>query len=163
MDVDRLGVDKPWQGDQQTTLADRPELHPVRFNTAVMFDSDSVFHGIDRVGERDTPIPPLRPGMKLNPLGNGTWNVTDDGTELARYDWSELRFSVSWKGYAFRDEDERRTWRESTADLTTHDILAMLTADLQLRGLIGDQVPERRELAILMITEYVRFPETKAA
>jgi hypothetical protein len=138
-----------------------PEAPPValaaRWNTAIVVDTDSIFHGVDLVVS-DRPLPPLRPGMHLEFAGAGRWRVVADGTEVAAYRWDELRFSVSWKAYCFRDEAERRAWREHRDDLELGQIMHRLTDDLRARGRIQGAPPEPTSLALLLMDEYVRFP-----
>jgi hypothetical protein len=140
-----------------------PRTLGVKHNSAVLLDTDSVFHGVDRVSETQTPIPALRPGMRLTYEENGTWRAGPDGEALARYRWGELRFSVSWKAYCYADEAEERCVRERSDDLTREAAVERLVQDLRERGRLGDTLPERRELALLIIDEYVQFPPTRAA
>jgi hypothetical protein len=135
---------------------------PVRHNTAVLLDTDSVFHGVDRVTEGPTPIPALVPGMRLTWEGD-RWRVGADGEALARYTWGEVRFSVSWKAYCYADEAERRLVREHADDLTRARAVEMLVDDLRRRGRLNEALPDRRTLALLMIEEYIRFPEPRPA
>lgn len=132
--------------------------HSVRFNTAIIADTDSVFHGVDRVAETDTPMPPFRPGMRVHPEGGGLWVVRDGQEEIARYHWDEMRFSISWKAYCFRDEHERARWRTHEQDLRLDDALNRLCADLEKRGRLEGPRPDNRELAELLVDEYTRFP-----
>jgi len=81
-----------------------------------------------------------------------------DGSELARYRWDELRFSVSWKAYCFADEDERVAWREHADDLTVDLILDRLVDDLVARGRAEPDVARDDALGQLLIDEYIRFP-----
>jgi hypothetical protein len=136
---------------------------PVRFNTAIVTDTDSVFHGVDRVHETALPIPPLRPGMKLVPEGDGVWAVRGDGETLARYRWPELRFSVSWKAYCFADEAECTRWRDHRDDVSLETVLAALERDLRARGELAGPLPERRDFAKLLVDTYVRFPKPETA
>jgi hypothetical protein len=109
-----------------------PVAHPVRFNTAILLDTDTVFHGVDRVAETAEAVDRLKPGMRLRFAGDGAWHVEDaEGTAVARYDWRDLRFSVSWKAYCFRDEAERRAWRTRTDDLRVEDVLDRLVRALE--------------------------------
>lgn len=143
-------------GAQQPPLAKR-----VSYDTALVFDADSVFHGVDRIAQPTDDMPPLKPGMSLDFVGDGTWAVhaaDDDATEIVRYQWDELRFSVSWKAYCFEDEAEQRTWREHAADLTIDAVVARLVEDLRTRGRIDSAVPENPDLGLLIIDEYIRFP-----
>lgn len=130
----------------------------VHFNTAVVMDTDSVFHGVDRVEEIERPLPNLLPRMRLFPLGDGRWAVRDGEEELACYDWDDMRFSISWKAYCFRDEAERRAWRDHSDDVDPDTLLGTLCDDLRERGRIGDERPPNRELAEILVDEYVRFP-----
>jgi hypothetical protein len=101
--------------------------------------------------------------MRLTYEENGTWRAGPDGEALARYRWGELRFSVSWKAYCYADEAEERCVRERSDDLTREAAVERLVQDLRERGRLGDTLPERRELALLIIDEYVQFPPTRAA
>ena len=127
-------------------------------DTAVVLDTDSVFHGVDRVAESATPLPPLAIGMRLTFEGDGTWRVGFGDDAVVRYRWDELRFSVSWKAYCLADEAERRMVAEHTDDLTRGQVMDALLGDLRRRGRLGAQVPNGTELALLLIDEYIRFP-----
>jgi hypothetical protein len=137
----------------------------VRFNTAVVLDTDTVFHGVDRIA--DVPVealPRLRPGMTLDFAGDDTWIVHDaDNREVIRYAWEELRFSVSWKAYCFTDERERAVWREHVDDLTLDRILDTLADDLAARGVVDADITRDADLGRLLIHEYVRFPHSATA
>jgi hypothetical protein len=131
---------------------------PVHHDSALVLDTDSVFHGVDRVSDARVPLAPLRPGMTLDFAGDATWAVHDGVVEVARYSWSDLRFSVSWKAYCFEDEHERATWREHRDDLTLTGVVDRLVSDLRERGRVGERRPSDAELPVLLIDEYVRFP-----
>ncbi len=136
-----------------------PKSLPVRFDTAVLLDTDSTFHGVDRVADGGEPLPPLRPGMKLRHAGGERWEVGFPGEPpVARYRFDELRFSVSWKAYCFADEAERRAYHEHSDDLDRDLVLRTFIDDLRRRGRVGSEVPGDRELALLLIDEYIRFP-----
>lgn len=134
-------------------------LHATRHDTALVLDTDSVFHGVDRVGgDHSDGMPPIRPGCRLHAAGHGKWVLQDrEGAMLATYDFEQLRFSVSWKAYCFAGEAEREAWRDHRDDLDYDTIVDHLVDDLRDRGRDPDEVP-RAELGALMIDEYVRFP-----
>jgi len=110
------------------------------------------------VDERERPLTPLWPGMRLAALGDGRWQVLDGERPIAEYRWEELRFSISWKAYCFADEAERRAWREHQADLSVASVLDRLLADLAARGVIRGTRPSEAELPDLLIDTYVRYP-----
>ena len=130
----------------------------VHFNTALIMDTDSVFHGVDRVLEISQPLPSLLPRMRLFPEGDGHWVVRDGEREIGRYEWDEMRFSISWKAYCFRDAAERAAWRDHSTDLDAETVLDTLCDDLRARGRISDERPPNRELAEILVDEYVKFP-----
>ncbi|MEO6469844.1 MAG: hypothetical protein ABIP21_12160 [Acidimicrobiia bacterium] len=131
--------------------------HPIHTNTALVLDTDSVFHGVDRVSPvAEDAMPPIRPGCGLRAEGD-RWIVRGpDDAVLADYRWSELRLSVSWKAYCFAREADRDTWRAHADDLTLDVILETLRADLSERR--GEQVERNEHLGLALIDEYIRFP-----
>ncbi len=137
--------------------------HKVRSNTALLIDTDSVFHGVDRVAAPSDDIAPLRPGMVLEFTGDRSWLVRDGTEVVARYEWDELRFSISWKAYCFADEAERAAWKTHTDDLDLDWTIARLVDDLRARGRIDGEVPPMHELALMIIDEYIHFPTPVAA
>ncbi len=151
--------------------ADGPVVvHPVRKDTALVLDTDSVFHGVDPLATA-VEMPPLRPGMSLRhvagPVGDdAVWAVIDEGdalgngvgSEVARYAWSQLRFSVSWKAYCFADEAEREAWRAHDDDLTIDRVLEVMMADLRERGVLGNALPPHPGVAEAIIDTYIQFP-----
>jgi hypothetical protein len=73
-----------------------------------------------------------------------------------------MRFSISWKAYCFRNEAERAAWRNRTSDLDSTTVIDTLCADLTKRGRIAGERPPNRELAELLVDEYVKFPPPSA-
>jgi hypothetical protein len=140
-----------------------PVAHPVRFNTALMMDTDSVFHGVDRVRETSEPVDRLRPGMRLVHTGDRKWSVRDGESEVTRYAWKSLRFSVSWKAYCFENEAERRAWAEHSSDLSVEAVVDRMVEDLRERGIIAGERPEDDALIEVLIDAYTRFPQARPA
>ncbi len=136
-----------------------PATVPAAHNTAILLDTDSVFHGVDRVAETAEPLPPLAIGMRLTYEGRERWRVGFGDEAVVRYHWDDIRFSVSWKAYCYADEGERRMVQEHSDDLSRARIMDALLADLRRRGRLGNDVlPNGSDLALLLIDEYIRFP-----
>jgi hypothetical protein len=135
-----------------------PVALPVRHNTAILLDTDTVFHGVDRVAESRVPIPDLKPGMRLAWDGDGRWSLRSGDQVLARYAFRDLRFSISWKAYCYADEAEERLVREHQDDLSRARVLEVLVADLRRRGRITGDVPKDLDLALTIIDEYIQYP-----
>jgi hypothetical protein len=134
-----------------------PVALPVRYNTAVLLDTDSVFHGVDRVAANDSPVDRLLPGMRLVFDGERRWRIVHGDQTVGRYRWEDLRFSISWKAYCFADEDEHRRWREHSDDVSVEEVVDRLVADLRQRGVI-DERPSDGDLVEIIIDAYIRFP-----
>ena len=137
-------------------------VHPARAGTALVLDTDTLFHGVDTVGGDDVPPPAIAGDAELVRLDEGgeRWQLVDAGTGDAagEYRWDELRLSVSWKAYCFGDDDERDAWRTHADDLTETIVLDRLVADLQHRGVVTGEPARDRELGLLLIDTYVRYP-----
>lgn len=143
-------------------IAGPPVALPAAHNTAALLDTDTVFHGVDRVREQ-APLPPFTIGMRLVYDGDGQWSVGGNGQTVARYRWGDIRFSVSWKAYCYADEAERRMVETHADDLTREYIVDTLVRDLRRRGRLVAKVPNGTDLALLLIEEYIRFPAPAAS
>jgi hypothetical protein len=139
--------------------------HQVSYNTALVLDTDTVFHGVDRIADvAADDLPRIRPGTTLDHSKERAWTLrAADGAELARYRWDELRFSVSWKAYCFRDAHERDAWRDHRDDLTLEAILDRLIEDLRSRDRVSGDVARDGALGQLLIDEFVTFPMSTAS
>lgn len=129
-----------------------------RHNTAAVLDTDSVFHGVARVGSGALDLPPLAMGSTLGHASDGSMDLRGPaGDRVRSYRWDELRFSVSWKAYCFADDAERVAWHDHTDDLDLTAALDTLVADLEARGRVDAATP-RAEIGAALIDEYVGFP-----
>jgi hypothetical protein len=133
-----------------------------RHDTAVVLDTDSVFHGVDRVAGPGDAEPPFVPGMELVCEGPGAWRLVAGAETLGRYRWQDLRYSVSWKAWCYEDEAERRLAERHEDDLALERILDTLEQDLRARGRLAGPRPAEDDFARLLIESYVRFPAPAA-
>ena len=148
---------------------DGPDEHPVRFdpphNTAAVLDTDSVYHGVERVGSPTSDAPlDLEAGAHLH--HNGTnWVMTGaHGEEVGRYATDDVRLSISWKAYCFDDEGAQRDFENARGSLTIGEIERRLHADLRERGAIEpDATPHLPDIVDLLIDTYQCFPDMTAS
>ncbi len=129
-------------------------------NTALVLDTDSRYHGVERVGLPDEPAPvEIVAGSTLRHDGTG-WIMADpNGGELRRYGTDDVRISISWKAYCFDDAQAASDFESARATLTIEEIERRLFADLRDRGLIGaTETPHLPDIVDLLIDTYQRFP-----
>ena len=134
------------------------EAIPAKHNTAILIDTDSVFHGVERVRESLPDLPPIDPVSRLHFLGDERWALRRDTKTLADYAWSEIRYSVSWKGYCFRDKAEHARWQDHSDDLCLDDIVDTLEGELRRRGVLDGPRPAPDAFASLIVETFIKFP-----
>jgi len=68
-----------------------PVALPVRHDAAILLDTDSVFHGVDRVGASDAQVPVLGPRPELRFVGDGRWALQGARPDPVTYTWDDLQ------------------------------------------------------------------------
>jgi hypothetical protein len=146
------------------------QIDPVS-GSVVMFDADTIFHGVDRVMGDDSGVRSVNRGKKMRLLNRGDrrWalltNISDPTAEESGshffYGSDELRFSASWKAYCFSDDGDREAWENHRDDLSKELIVETLVAELCERQALAseDHGLSDTELALLMIDTFIQFPE----
>jgi hypothetical protein len=136
-----------------------PVTAPQRPNTALLMDTDSIFHEVRPVHDSDSLPAPLERGQVLQFDDDRMWRVVGrDGATVGTYNWDKVRFTVSWKAYAFRDEAEREAWSRHSDDLSIEFITERLTDDLLRRGLLKDRNPDNTAFARAIVDAYYHAP-----
>jgi hypothetical protein len=77
---------------------------------------------------------------------------------LAEYNWSQLRYSISWKAYCFRNEQEQARWRQGADELSVEQILETLEKKLCRDGVLSGSRPEPTEFALMLVKHFVHYP-----
>jgi hypothetical protein len=104
-------------------LVERPPFG----NVAIMADNDRMYHRIGRVGAADAEFPRMTSAAEIRRVGDGVWEITENGETRATYTSSAIRFSLLWKGI-----------RESEAHsevLTLDRVMSIFIADLRRRSI----------------------------
>lgn len=140
--------------------------YPCTDNTALVLDTDSVFHGVEKVSGEDSPaLGQIDRHTRLVPDGHGRWSLRcgPQGKlrEVASYQRDELRVSVSWKAYCYADRAERDHRDSPEGALTLPVVIDMLVEELMARGRLTrkDHGLSDEELGMLIIDEFTRFPD----
>lgn len=132
-----------------------------RDNSALVLDTDSRYHGVERVGAPDEPAPVEIVADSTLHHDEVEWvMVAPSGEELRRYATDDVRISISWKAYCFDDEVGAAEFEAARGTLTIAEIERRLHADLRSRSLIGpDERPHLPDIVDLLIDTYQRFPD----
>lgn len=140
-----------------------PRVHEGRiFNTGFMGDNDRMYHRVRPVGARDKG---LLMGMTLDSRlehdGGDRWAIRNAGTTEAEMAFGDLRISVSWKAYVYRDAAHRRRHEEQVGALSVGDVVDRIFDDLRARGVAAsrpDDPLHDPDFVDLMAKMYVRAP-----
>ena len=141
----------------------RRESMPASHNTAILIDTDNVLQGVERVTPKSS-FPEIDKGATLTFEGSAGWSLAKPNQEVvARYQWEDLRYSISWKAYCFADEAEKAKWANKTDDLTLDFILDTLESELRSRGVLQGERPDPTAFAQALVNEFIRFPAAEVA
>ncbi len=148
----RYYPDGPDEGAQRFVATD---------NTAMVLDTDSTYHGVERVGSPDAPAPTeIVTGAALHHDGDAWAMTAPNGDLLNTYATDDVRISISWKAYCFEDEAAAQTFESNRGTLTIAEIERRLFADLRDRGLLrDDESPSLNDIVDLLIDTYQHFPK----
>ena len=100
-------------------------------NVAVMADNDRMYHRIGPVGDPDAVPPRISAAAQIQPAGDGTWEIRENGEVRATYPDRAVRLSLVWKA-----EVRDRELKNDNLDLDR--VMAIFTADLRRRNLDFD-------------------------
>jgi hypothetical protein len=99
-------------------------------NVALMADNDRIYHRIGRVGEPDAKLPRMTSAAEIRPIGNGVWEIVENGETCATYPAGAIRLSLLWK--AIRES-------EANSEIITLDhIMNIFIDDLRRRSVDFD-------------------------
>jgi hypothetical protein len=135
-----------------------PTVWNVRFNTGVVLDTDTIFHGVDEV---NGTLPNITEGMRLtfndSAPDSEAWVVVHGTKALAKFSFDELRLSISWKAYVFASPEDRALWQDHRDDLNLSYILDVFRSDLKKRGQLPASL-DMEHLAYLLMRQYIQYP-----
>ena len=147
----------------------RRESIPADHNTAIVLDTDKVFHGVERVKTASleetspTAIADVGSGASLDYRGGGQWTLeTSDGSGVD-FGWADLRYSISWKGYCFDSVSSHQKWLAGEDSLTIAQVQHIFEDDLVQRGIRNTNTLSPNDYAQLLVQTYVSFPQGAAS
>jgi hypothetical protein len=105
-------------------------------NCAVLADNEYMYHRVGQIGRPEEFLSGNRIdyGAQLHDV-DGCWRIVNGERLIAEYAYPQLRLSVLWKAFCFRDAAEAAAWSDHDDDLTPQRIVEIFSADLCKRGL----------------------------
>ena len=120
------------EGLDSPSAVERP---PFR-NRGLMADNERMWHRVGPLGPeaRHVPHDAIPYAAELALAEGERWEVRHEGRRLLDFAWDEVRLSLLWKAYAFRDAAEARAFDAGEDLLTPDRVTAMFLDDLRARG-----------------------------
>ena len=123
-----------WPGGlDQPSVIQRPPYS----NTAVLADNEYMLHRVGPIGEPERHVPldgvPFEATLELT--DDRRWEVRDGDRSLLDYGYDEVRLSVLWKAYCFKDAAEAAAYDDKRHDLTPQLVTSIFCDDLSARGI----------------------------
>ena len=114
-------------------------------NQGVVADNEYMYHRVCQIGRDEQFLPgnEIPYEAMLERTGSG-WRITAGETTLGDYESGEIRASVLWKAYCFRDQAEADAFTRGADRLTPALIVEFFQRDLKSRGVRLDD-PETLE------------------
>lgn len=131
---------------------------PAAHNSAILIDTDRFFHGVERVAQTLPELPTIGDKTRLHFHGQQDWVLQEGEEQIARYSWSQIRYSISWKGYCFTDCAARARWENGEDELSHGEILDTMEKALRKKGVLEGPRPGPDEFALMMVKTFVHFP-----
>jgi hypothetical protein len=115
-------------------------------NFAVMADNDRMYHRIGPIGNPDAVPPRISASAQIQPAGDGTWEIVENGEVRATYPDRAIRLSLVWKAEV-RDPELKND------KLDLDRVMAIFAADLRRRNVDFDMPPDPSRAAWLLILQ----------
>ena len=103
-----------------------------------MSDNEYMWHAVGATGtegEKEHFRGRTKDSDRLWYARDGVWEIRGDDGVSARLTPSQLRISLLWKAYVFKDERHLASFEDRTMDLTASDVVETYRRDLAARGL----------------------------
>ncbi len=124
-------------GLSQPSLTESPPY----FNRCVLADNEYMYHRVGPIGPSEIQKDYEEIGhdalLSLSP--DRCWQVTEDGKTRATFDYGQVRISVLWKAFCFKNDQEAASFDDHSHNLTPDRIAEIFCEDLERRGIAHDR------------------------
>jgi hypothetical protein len=106
-------------------------------NSALITDSDRMFHRVRRIGSPGDPLTGASFGAssRLRFDGGPEALVLDGERVAARYASDQIRVSLLWKALVFATREDARAFDRGSDDLSLEQVFEIFSGDLRARGI----------------------------
>lgn len=120
-------------GPEGPSISEQPPL----WNVGVMSDNEVMWHRVGAIGSaaRQAELGGEVPATAQMHCSGEGWQIRHDGRAIASYAPDEVRISLVWKGYVFKDEVHLASFEDSAYDLDLDQVVELFREDLSARGL----------------------------
>lgn len=125
------------RGLGEPSLTERPPY----FNRCVLADNEYMYHRVGPIGPSEVQGDYADIGYDalLSLSADRRWQVIEDGKVRATFDYHQLRISVLWKAFCFKDEREAASFDDRSHNLTPDKIAEIFCQDLERRGIAHER------------------------
>lgn len=110
---------------------------PPLWNVGVMSDNEFMWHRVGPIGSHELQEQlhgSLRTSDSLHAAGGDGWEIRDGERTVTRLAASELRISILWKAFVFKDEAHLASFEDHAMDLDLPKVVDIYLDDLDRRG-----------------------------
>jgi hypothetical protein len=108
---------------------------PPYFNRSVLADNEYMYHRVGGIGPQveQKNYDDIGYDAELALGDDDKWRVMEDGIEKSAFEFGQVRISVLWKGYCFKNEAEAASYDDHSHDLTPQLVADIFKADLKAK------------------------------
>ncbi len=118
---------------------DHPSLteSPPYSNRCVLADNEYMYHRVGAIGPADQQKDHDDIGYDalLELDTDDRWQVKEKGKTIADFDFGQVRISILWKAYCFKNEAMAASYDDHSHDLTPQMVADIFCEDLKRRGI----------------------------
>jgi hypothetical protein len=110
-------------------------IAPPLDNRALISDNQRMYHTVLPFGNSGIPYPSHSGDAVIVANDAGGWDIVDHGAIVQHYGRNEIRISILWKGYVFRDAEAARVHDQHLDDLSLEMAVDILIEGARRRGM----------------------------
>ncbi|MEH6495500.1 MAG: hypothetical protein V7740_07150 [Pseudomonas marincola] len=120
-------------GLNQPSLTESPPYS----NRCVLADNEYMYHRVGAIGDpaEQNNYDDIGYDATLCLSDDRKWNVVQDEKTTATFDYGQVRISILWKAYCFKDEAEAGSFDDHSHDLNPQMVADVFCADMKRRGI----------------------------